>query len=263
MPVDWVARNKTTKLVVYRDCVDRGPATKLVGAAAIIAVNPTALVIYLDDDHIPSAFFVKTHVDAHRAAKVPTVFCGRGEWLKVDPTFRRGIVETTAPPTTVQIASGVGSVSVLAKHLDAAALDAHVAALPRYTLFADDLLFSSWFEQRGLKIRTLGTRYLLQMMDHSVDDSALHKAKRQDCDTKTSERYATVTAALGLTFNPENAEPPRPLARSRVPFERTAQCTPGPPAPFGGTRPCALRPSRVALRGLRSRAPRGGSAPSA
>jgi len=276
-PEDWVARKKT-RLVINRDCVDQGPATKLLGAQALIAMNPKALIIYLDDDHIPSAFFVKAHADAHRSsAKEPSVFCGRGEWLQTHPTFERKLVHSHMPSAVVQVASGVGSVSLLAKHLDIQGLAQFVNSVPRHALFSDDLLFSAWFEKRRLKIKTLGVRYLLKMMDHSIDDMALHKGQREDCSSNTSHRYASVVDELGLAFSShihplsrkpsiasesdthssiaiafENGEQPHPSRTVLLGRRKTGLRMPGPPGLCGGIRPCGIRPSRGVFRGRKN-----------
>lgn len=201
-PRAWQARGGTA-LIVNRDCSDLGPATKLVGLAGhpIVRRHPDALIVYLDDDHIAVPSLVREHVLAHQRDS-GRVWCGRGERLTHHP-FVRKVVDTKDP---VQLASGVGSVSVRLRDLDLGGLAEWVHTLPPKTWFSDDLLFGHWYVKRSLNIHILGAKKMLEAIPVSGDATALHKGKREDCRQETSDRYIWVLEELGLygSFPPTN-----------------------------------------------------------
>lgn len=192
----WRSR-QGVRLIVNRDCADVGPGTKLVGAAALLRSFRDALVVYLDDDHVPNAFFVNAHATAHRRARMPAVYCGRGEVVESVEPFRRTIHNQWDPAVQVNVPSGVGSVSVMLRHLNIEKLAAQVTGASPTTRMADDIIFADWFARRNLAVFTLGVPWLMEMQAHSVDEWALHKTLRKDCAVQPDARYAVACAELG------------------------------------------------------------------
>ena len=214
-PAEWQSRGKVP-LVINRDCADLGPATKLVGAAKLIARHRGALVLYLDDDHVPNRYLVQAHALAHSRAAAPMVWCGRGEIVESVRPFRRTIVTQRDPSRRVHVPSGVGSVSVGVAHLRVAALAAKVARGSPLARMADDIVFADWFARHRLPVATLGQDHLLEVQPHATDDWALHLCRRPDCDAAPDARYSAVIAELDAAFGPlEPLRPPSRPARSR------------------------------------------------
>ena len=207
VPKEWQSLSKV-QLIVNRNCNDDGPATKLIGAASIIAKFPKPLVIYMDDDHVPNTFCVKAHAQAHLQYKQPAVFCGRGEVVISTDPFARKIYNQWDPEAAVHVPSGVGSVSVLGDRISMADLVKRVQSVSATVRMADDMVFADWFARRRLPVFTLGRTHLLQMQPHAVDEWALHRSLRGDCDVVPDKRYATACAELGVRFGPLGAPPP-------------------------------------------------------
>lgn len=214
IPDTWKSSG-SVRLVVNRECRDLGPATKVVGAAAIVERHPKALVLYLDDDHIPNRFLVQAHALVQHRSVRPAVWCGRGEIVRQTP-FSRKIIDQSCPSCRVHIPSGVGSVSVPAVHLRIAALLKRVEQLSPLARMADDMVFADWFARHGLPVQTIGQNFLLKVRPQATDEWALHLCHRSDCTTLPDERYRKVAAELNASFPPLVDSPATRRARGRV-----------------------------------------------
>ena len=221
-PAGWRS-GKGVRLIINRDCTDLGPGTKLVGAAGWLSRFSDALVIYLDDDHVPNTFFVEAHARAHRRLSRPAVFCGRGEIVLSTDPFRRDIRSQRDPSAAVHVPSGVGSVSVPLRELRIERLAARVARATPTARMADDIIFADWFARQKLPVITLGINYLLEVQPHAVDEWALHRTLRDDCPVVPEQRYATAVAELGASFGP--LSPPASVQEAKA--ERAPRATLG------------------------------------
>ena len=207
VPKEWQSLSKV-QLIVNRNCNDDGPATKLIGAASIIAKFPKP------PGHLHGRRSRAKHILRQSARASPPPVQAAGRLLRSrrgghqHGPFARKIYNQWDPEAAVHVPSGVGSVSVLGDRISMADLVKRVQSVSATVRMADDMVFADWFARRRLPVFTLGRTHLLQMQPHAVDEWALHRSLRGDCDVVPDKRYATACAELGVRFGPLGAPPP-------------------------------------------------------
>lgn len=129
------------------DCVDEGPATKLLPA---LAAEPAARLVVVDDDVVYPADFLATLLAAHRAA--PAAVVGyRGVRLEAGVDFADAthlFATAVAAPTAVDVLFGTWGYLVPPGALDATVGD--FSAAPDAVRNVDDIWISGHLARRGV-----------------------------------------------------------------------------------------------------------------